>query len=47
GWLFDGEEWRVAQDTWDGWVPYSEEALEHYEVDRLKREYLEAHILEF
>ena len=47
GWLFDGEEWRVVQDTWDGWVPYSEKALEQLEVDRLKREYLEAHILEF
>ena len=47
GWLFDGEEWRVAKDTEDGWLPYSEKALEQFEIERLKREYLEAHILEF
>ncbi len=21
GWLFDGKEWYVAEDTWDGWIP--------------------------
>ena len=47
GWLFDGEKWRVARDAWDGWVPYSEKELEQFEIERLKREYWEAHILEF
>lgn len=47
GWLFDGKEWYVAQDSLDGWIPYSEEELERFEVDRLKKEYWDAHILEF
>jgi hypothetical protein len=47
GWLFDGKKWRVVQGTWDGWVPYSEEELEQFEIDRLKREYLEDIFLNF
>lgn len=47
GWLFDGEKWQVVQDSWDGWVPYSEEELERFEIDRLKKEYWDVHILEF
>lgn len=47
GWLYDGEEWRPAYDTWDGWRPYYDEHLEELEVKRLKEEYWDTHIFEF
>lgn len=25
GYIFDGEHWRPAYSTWDGWVPYDED----------------------
>ena len=31
GWLFDGEEWSVVENTWDGWVTLDEEDLAEYE----------------
>ena len=31
GWLFDGKEWSVVEDTWDGWVALDEDDLAEYE----------------
>ena len=31
GWLFDGTEWHVVEDSWDGWVPLDQEDLDNYE----------------
>lgn len=31
GWLFNGKEWSVVEDTWDGWVPLDEDDLAEYE----------------
>ena len=36
GWLFDGEKWQVVEDSWYGWVPYSEEELEDLKLIDLK-----------
>ena len=30
GWLFDGTDWHVAENGWDGWEPIDEEDLEDY-----------------
>lgn len=27
GYLFDGEYWYPAYNTWDGWIPYDEEDI--------------------
>ena len=47
GWLFDGDEWEVVEDTWDGWRPYSQQELEKFEIEQIKREYQEEHKFEF
>ena len=30
GYIFDGEYWRPAYNTWDGWVPYMEDQNVQY-----------------
>lgn len=30
GYLFDGEYWWPAYNTWDGWLPYDEDDLYEY-----------------
>lgn len=51
GWVFDGKEWHVAkEEEEDGkyvWEIFSKDELEELEVKRLRKEYLESHILEF
>ena len=32
GFLYDGEYWRPAYNTWDGWLPYDEDDLNEREV---------------
>ena len=31
GWMFDGAEWYVAENGWDGWTPLDQEELDEYE----------------
>ena len=31
GWLFDGSDWHVVEDSWDGWIPLDQEDLDEYE----------------
>lgn len=33
GWLYDGEEWTVVENTWDGWVPVDVEKYYEKEND--------------
>lgn len=30
GWLYNGEEWFVAEMTWDGWTEIDQEELDEY-----------------
>jgi hypothetical protein len=32
GFLYDGEYWRPAYNTWDGWLPYDEDDLDERKV---------------
>lgn len=33
GYLFDGEHWYPARNTWDGWLPFTEDELKKIEGD--------------
>ena len=41
GWLFDGTEWNVVEDSWDGWVPLDQEDLDSYEKIGIATEVIE------
>jgi hypothetical protein len=32
GWLYDGEDFFIAENTWDGWIPLDEDDLAEYEA---------------
>ena len=32
GYLYDGEYWRPARNSWDGWLPYDEDDLKVEEI---------------
>lgn len=47
GWVFDGEDWAVAYNTWDGWQTYDDDELMEFEISRIKKDYWDKHPLEF